>query len=89
MNRHLKKYTINICSDCLNLEGEMCHDPECVFIRETMEEVKHYLDVLMIAPLGENGERLFLREPASMCEDGIDMSYDWLNDPNLNTSNYL
>jgi len=49
-----------ICDDCYELKGEMCHRPECVFCRRTMQEVGEYLDVLLIRPL-VNGERLRLR----------------------------
>ena len=51
--------TILICQDCYELKGEMCHNPECVFCRRTMEEVGEYLDVLLIRPVVE-GERLSL-----------------------------
>ena len=54
-----KPYTINICNQCYELEGEMCHEPECVFCRRTMEEVGEALDLLLIRPVVD-GERLRL-----------------------------
>jgi len=44
-------YQIRICDDCIRLKGQMCHVPECVFCRRTMEEVGEYLDVLLIRPI--------------------------------------
>lgn len=46
----LKIYPITICNQCYNLEGEMCHNHECVFCRCTMKEVSKYLDILLIRP---------------------------------------
>ena len=51
--------SIRICSDCYELRGEMCHHPECVFIRRTMDEVGEILDLLLIRPIVD-GERLRL-----------------------------
>lgn len=42
----VKRFPIPICEQCLKLEGKMCHNPSCVFIRRTMPEVREYLDVL-------------------------------------------
>jgi hypothetical protein len=47
----VKAYQIAICDDCLNLVGEMCHTPECVFIRQTMADVSRFLDMLLIRPI--------------------------------------
>jgi hypothetical protein len=47
----IRKIEINICTDCLNLVGEMCHTPECVFCRRTMKEVEEYLNMLLIRPI--------------------------------------
>ena len=53
----MRTHTINICDDCYNLKGKMCHEPCCVFCRRTMEEVGEYLDVLLIRPIVD-GERV-------------------------------
>ncbi|KKN75831.1 hypothetical protein LCGC14_0377070 [marine sediment metagenome] len=45
------QFHINICQGCLDLEGEMCDTPECIFCRRTMKEVSEYLDVLLIRPV--------------------------------------
>jgi len=56
----INKFEITICEDCYNLKGEMCHNPECVFIRCTMSEVSRYLDLLLIRPIID-GEQLDFR----------------------------
>lgn len=47
----IRRYEIDICDGCLDLQGEMCHTPGCVFIRQTTPEIKALLDLLMIIPL--------------------------------------
>lgn len=47
----LKRRTIQICNDCYELKGEMCHTAECIFCRCTMKEVGEYLDILLIRPV--------------------------------------
>jgi hypothetical protein len=54
---HTRSYRIRICDECIALEGEMCHNSECVFCRRTMDEVGEYLDVLLIRPVID-GQRL-------------------------------
>ena len=58
----IQRYTIDVCEDCIHLKGEMCHTPECVFIRCTMDEVKQYLNMLLIAPIVD-GERIYISKP--------------------------
>jgi len=48
--------TIQICTQCYELDGEMCHNPGCVFCRCTMGEVAEMLDALQIRPVID-GER--------------------------------
>ena len=48
MSQQIKRYTIDICDDCLNLRGEMCHNPRCSFCRKTMKEVEQILEDTMI-----------------------------------------
>ena len=55
----LRKFEVTICSDCYELKGEMCHNPECVFCRRTMKEVSEYLDILLIRPIVD-GEQIDL-----------------------------
>jgi len=57
--KSFKTYKVNICNDCYNLIGEMCHNYYCIFIRRTMKEVKHYLDIIFIRPIVD-GESLDL-----------------------------
>jgi hypothetical protein len=52
-----RDYTIRVCDECIRLEGQMCHEPECVFCRRTMAEVGDALDMLLIRPV-VGGERL-------------------------------
>jgi len=47
----MKEFKISICEKCYELEGDMCHEPECVFCRRTVAEVSEYLDVLCIRPI--------------------------------------
>jgi hypothetical protein len=47
----MKQFTIKICDQCLNLEGKMCNNPECIFCRQSMEDIKGFLDVLLIKPI--------------------------------------
>lgn len=56
-------FGIRICDDCIDLKGEMCHTPYCVFCRRTMREVGEYLDLLLIRPIVD-GERF----PATFAE---------------------
>jgi len=55
----MKAYTIQVCEDCYELKGEMCHNPECAFIRRTTEEIGELMDLLLIRPVVD-GERLRL-----------------------------
>jgi len=55
----IRPIVIRICDDCLDLKGDMCHNPECVFCRKTMAEVGELLDILMIRPIVD-GVRLSL-----------------------------
>ncbi len=56
-------YSIDICDECIRLEGDMCNNHECVFCRRTMAEVGEYLDVLLIRPVVD-GERMPAPSPA-------------------------
>lgn len=58
-----REYRVRICDQCYRLEGEMCHNPSCVFCRRTMQEVGEFLDALLIRPVVD-GERLDLHPQA-------------------------
>lgn len=45
-----KKFEIKICNDCYELKSEMCHEPECILCRRTIEEIKYILNALIIRP---------------------------------------
>jgi hypothetical protein len=47
---NVRAYTVRICDDCYALKGEECNNPDCVFIRRTMQEVEDFLDLLLIRP---------------------------------------
>lgn len=58
----MNEFTIRICNACLELRGQMCHNPECAFIRRTTAEISNLLDLLLIRPI-VNGKQLpVLRE---------------------------
>lgn len=61
-----KTYRIKVCVDCLNLKGEQCCDPGCVFIRYTMREVREFLDMLMIAPVIDGQRYIFAESDADV-----------------------
>lgn len=56
------RYVIRICDQCYALDGEMCHNPECIFCRRTMGEVRAMLDALLIRPIVD-GQRLDMGPP--------------------------
>lgn len=60
--------TVLVCQDCIDLKGEMCNNPQCVFCRRTMVEVQRYLDVILLCPIVD-GKRLILVGDAVTDED--------------------
>lgn len=44
----IKRYEIDVCDQCLKLEGEMCHNPGCICIRRSMTEVERILSVCQL-----------------------------------------
>lgn len=50
LNEGLTEYVVSICNDCYEFKGEMCHQPGCIFIRQTMDEVKEHLNMMLIRP---------------------------------------
>lgn len=44
----IRRYEIDICDGCMTLQGEMCHTPGCVFIRERTDEIKEHLSRLLL-----------------------------------------
>ena len=69
----VRSYQIRICDECINLEGEMCHNSACVFCRRTMAEVGDALDMLLIRPVID-GARMApmgaVEDPATVREGG-------------------
>lgn len=50
----MKTHEFQLCNDCYELKGEMCHTPECVLCRRHISEIKYILDALLIRPnIGE------------------------------------
>lgn len=50
---------VHVCQDCIDLKGQECHVPECVFCFKGMDEAKWLLDKMLICPI-INGERIIL-----------------------------
>jgi hypothetical protein len=86
-----REYVVRICDDCYALKGEMCHVPECVFCRRTMQEVRDYLDAMLIRPivdgepldlhpLSEDPEpdRSALLERVEWLETQLGLAYDYI-----------
>jgi len=57
----VRTYSFEMCDDCYNLLGDMCHNPECCFCRKTMVEVSRILDDTLVRPV-VNGEQIFLND---------------------------
>lgn len=57
----VRQYSVSVCDQCIRLEGQMCHNPYCVFCRRTMEEVRECLNVTLIRPLVD-GKPIFTPE---------------------------
>lgn len=54
---------IRVCDDCVHLRGQMCHVPECVFCRWTMDEVRETLDKLNICPIIDGVRHVLVPQP--------------------------
>jgi hypothetical protein len=46
----VRRYTIDICDPCLDLEGRECHTPGCIFFLCSMRQVANYLDRMLLRP---------------------------------------
>lgn len=53
----VKRYFVDICDQCIQLEGEQCNNPHCVFCRRSMSEVGEILDQTLIRPVVD-GQRI-------------------------------
>jgi hypothetical protein len=51
MSTDIRRFVIRVCDDCVNLEGECCNNPYCVFCLTDIEQVSQILDRLMIRPV--------------------------------------
>ena len=63
----VRNYPISICDQCINLEGEMCSNPQCVFCWRSMQEVAQILSDTMIRPVID-GERFPLEYSFSLAD---------------------
>lgn len=59
VDTRIRTATIRICQACVDLAGEECHTPECVFCFRSVTEAKWLMDKMMIAPIID-GERFVL-----------------------------
>jgi len=64
----IRRYTVDICDDCLGLVGSMCHTPGCVLIRKTTEEIREFLSISLIR-FEINGEVFRLQKTAPVVEE--------------------
>jgi hypothetical protein len=48
MSDTLHPQTVLVCGHCLDLKGQECHTPGCVFFLHSMDEAKDILDTLRI-----------------------------------------
>lgn len=46
----INRFTVDICEDCANLKGEMCHTPGCACCWRSISEVKELLSACLIRP---------------------------------------
>jgi len=42
--KNIKRYTILICDDCINLKGKACNNPACCFCRKSIDEIDTALE---------------------------------------------
>lgn len=47
----VRRYTVDICDGCLNLDPSECHTPGCIFFLCHMDEVSAFLDRSQIRPI--------------------------------------
>lgn len=59
VDTRIRTATVRICQACVDLKGEECHTPECVFCFRSVTEAKWLMDKMMIAPIID-GERFVL-----------------------------
>lgn len=58
---------VRVCQGCIDLKGQECHVPECVFCFKGMDEAKWLLDKMLICPIID-GERYILAGDAVEAE---------------------
>lgn len=46
----VRRYTVDICDPCINLEPSECHTPGCIFFLCHMDEVSEFLNRALIRP---------------------------------------
>lgn len=46
----VRRYSVDICDGCVELQGQECHTPGCIFFLCGMKEVAEYLDRMLLRP---------------------------------------
>ena len=66
----VRRYVIDICDACVNLEPSECHTPGCIFFLCGVDEVSTFLDRAFIRPIidGEQIENL-QADAEEVCND--------------------
>jgi hypothetical protein len=57
----IRRYTVDICDPCRELQGEECHTAGCIFFLCSMPEVREFMNRALIAPVID-GERIMLQK---------------------------
>ena len=42
----VRAYQIAVCDDCMNSIGDCCHEPDCVFCRQSVSDSSKILDAI-------------------------------------------
>jgi hypothetical protein len=58
---NVRMYSVSICDACIRLDGEECHTAACIFFLRGMDEVREYLNRMLIRPI-VGGEPVFTSE---------------------------
>jgi hypothetical protein len=57
----VRRYTVDICDPCRDLDGQECHTPGCIFFLWGMDDVKAFMNRALIAPVID-GERYIVQK---------------------------
>jgi hypothetical protein len=58
----VRRYEVDICDACINLEPSECHTPGCIFFLCGMKEVGEFLNRALIRPIVD-GKRIENNQP--------------------------